>query len=254
MANQGTINMNAAMLEKTLGEFGVPAKVIGYRVGPTVTQFAVEPGYFDKGNTEEKQKVRISQISGLSKDLALALKAERLRIEAPVPGESYVGIEVPNTEHALVRLRPLLESPEYAEVKSPLAIPLGRGVSGQPIVSDLAGMPHLLIAGTTNSGKSVCIAALTLALVMKNNPDYLKLVMFYPKRVELNRFNGLPHLLGEVETNIDRILAVLRWATTEMDNRYRLPKTHSLQLETYNLPRKGQARQTAHAQSGHTDR
>jgi len=235
VANQGTINMNAAMLEKTLGEFGVPAKVIGYRVGPTVTQFAVEPGYFDKGNTEEKQKVRISQISGLSKDLALALKAERLRIEAPVPGESYVGIEVPNTEHALVRLRPLLESPEYAEVKSPLAIPLGRGVSGQPIVSDLAGMPHLLIAGTTNSGKSVCIAALTLALVMNNNPDDLKLVMVDPKRVELNRFNGLPHLLGEVETNIDRILAVLRWATTEMDNRYRLLEAlHSRNLETYN--------------------
>ena len=235
VANQGTINMNAAMLEKTLGDFGVPAKVIGYRVGPTVTQFAVEPGYFDKGNTEEKQKVRISQISGLSKDLALALKAERLRIEAPVPGESYVGIEVPNTEHTLVRLRPLLESSEFNEAKSSLAIPIGRGVSGQPIVSDLASMPHLLIAGTTNSGKSVCIAALTMALVMNNNPDDLKLVMVDPKRVELNRFNGLPHLLGEVETNIDRIMAVLRWATTEMDNRYRLLEVlHARNLETYN--------------------
>ena len=235
VANQGTINMNAAMLEKTLGEFGVPAKVVGYRVGPTVTQFAVEPGYFDKGNTEEKQKVRISQISGLSRDLALALKAERLRIEAPVPGESYVGIEVPNTEHTIVRLRPLLESAEFADIKSPLAIPLGRGVSGQPVVSDLASMPHLLIAGTTNSGKSVCIAALTMALVMNNNPDDLKLVMVDPKRVELNRFNGLPHLLGVVETNIDRIMAVLRWATTEMDNRYRLLEVlHARNLDTYN--------------------
>ncbi len=235
VANQGTINMNAAMLEKTLGEFGVPAKVIGYRVGPTVTQYAVEPGYFDKGNTEEKQKVRISQISGLARDLALALKAERLRIEAPVPGESYVGIEVPNSEHTIVRLRPLLESPEFAEVKSPLAIPLGRGVSGQPVVSDLASMPHLLIAGTTNSGKSVCIAALTMALVMNNNPDDLKLVMVDPKMVELKRFNGLPHLLGEVETNVDRIMAVLRWATTEMDNRYRLLEiVHARNLETYN--------------------
>jgi S-DNA-T family DNA segregation ATPase FtsK/SpoIIIE len=235
VANQGTINMNAAMLEKTLGEFGVPAKVVGYRVGPTVTQYAVEPGYFDKGNTEEKQKVRISQISGLTRDLALALKAERLRIEAPVPGESYVGIEVPNTEHTTVRLRSLLESSEFADIKSPLAIPLGRGVSGQPIVSDLAGMPHLLIAGTTNSGKSVCIAALTTALVMNNNPDDLKLVMVDPKRVELNRFNGLPHLLGVVETNIERILAVLRWATTEMDNRYRLLEViHARNLETYN--------------------
>lgn len=235
VANQGTINMNGAMLEKTLGEFGVPAKVIGYRVGPTVTQYAVEPGYFDKGNTEEKQKVRISKISGLSRDLALALKAERLRIEAPVPGESYVGIEVPNSEHATVRLRPLLESPEFADIKSPLAIPLGRGVSGQPVVSDLASMPHLLIAGTTNSGKSVCIAALTMALVMNNNPDDLKLVMVDPKRVELNRFNGLPHLLGVVETNIDRIMAVLRWATTEMDNRYRLLEVlHARNLDTYN--------------------
>lgn len=235
LANQATINMNAAMLEKTLGDFGVPAKVVGYRVGPTVTQYAVEPGYFDKGNTEEKQKVRISKISGLSRDLALALKAERLRIEAPVPGESYVGIEVPNSEHTIVRLRSLLESPEFAELKSPLAIPIGRGVSGQPIVSDLENMPHLMIAGTTNSGKSVCIAALTMSLVMNNHPDDLKLVMVDPKRVELSRFNGLPHLLGEVETNVERIMAVLRWATTEMDNRYRLLEVvHARNLSTYN--------------------
>ncbi len=235
VANQGTINMNAAMLEKTLGDFGVPAKVVGYRVGPTVTQYAVEPGYFDKGNTEEKQKVRISKISGLSKDLALALKAERLRIEAPVPGESYVGIEVPNSEHTIVRLRPMLDSPEFAQARSPLTIPLGRGVSGQPIIADLASMPHLLIAGTTNSGKSVAIAALTTALLMNNNPDELKLVMIDPKLVELKRFNGLPHLLGQVETNLERILAVLRWATTEMDNRYRLLEiVHARNLESYN--------------------
>ncbi len=235
VANQGTINMNAGMLEKTLADFGVPAKVIGYRVGPTVTQYAVEPGYFDKGNTEEKQKVRISQISGLAKDLALALKAERLRIEAPVPGESYVGIEIPNTEHMIVRLKPLLASPEFNSAKSPLAIPLGRGVSGQPVIGDLASMPHLLIAGTTNSGKSVCIAALTMALVMNNHPDDLRLVMVDPKLVELKRFNGLPHLLGQVETNIDRIKGVLRWATTEMDNRYRLLEAaRSRNLETYN--------------------
>lgn len=235
VANQGTINMNAAMLEKTLGDFGVPAKVVGYRVGPTVTQYAVEPGYFDKGNTEEKQKVRISQISGLNKDLALALKAGRLRIEAPVPGESYVGIEVPNSEHTIVRLRPLLDSPEFAQARSPLTIPLGRGVSGQPIIADLASMPHLVIAGTTNSGKSVAIAALTTALLMNNNPDELKLVMIDPKLVELKRFNGLPHLLGQVETNLERILAVLRWATTEMDNRYRLLEiVHARNLESYN--------------------
>lgn len=245
LTNQATINMNAAILEETLGEFGVPAKVVGYRVGPTVTQFAVEPGYFDKGNNAEKQKVRIRQISGLAKDLALALKAERLRIEAPVPGESYVGIEVPNSEHTIVRLKPLLESPEFAQIKSPLAIPIGRGVSGQPVVSDLASMPHLLIAGTTNSGKSIGMAALTMALVMNNNPDDLKLVMIDPKMVELRRFNGLPHLLGSVETNVERIMAVLRWATTEMDNRYRLLEgVRARNLDTYNqrMEKQGKAR------------
>ncbi len=233
--NQATINMNAGLLEKTLNEFGVPAKVVGYRVGPTVTQYAVEPGYIEKMGQEDKQKVRISKISGLAKDLALALKAERLRIVAPVPGKSYVGVEVPNTEHMLVRLRPLLESEEFVRLNSPLAIPLGRGVSGEPIVSDLATMPHLLIAGTTNSGKSICIAAITMSLVLNNHPEDLKLVMIDPKRVELKRFSGLPHLYGEVETEVERIMGVLRWATTEMDNRYRLLETtRARNLDSYN--------------------
>ena len=233
--NQATINMNAGLLEKTLTEFGVPAKVVGYRVGPTVTQYAVEPGYIEKFGQDDKQKVRISKISGLSKDLALALKAERLRIVAPVPGKSYVGVEVPNTEHMLVRLRPLLESEEFARINSPLAIPLGRGVSGEPVVSDLSTMPHLLIAGTTNSGKSICIAAITMSLVLNNHPDDLKLVMIDPKRVELKRFSGLPHLYGEVETEVERIMGVLRWATTEMENRYRLLETiRARNLDSYN--------------------
>ncbi len=234
--NQAAINMNAGLLEKTLTEFGVPAKVVGYRVGPTVTQYAVEPGYIEKIGQDDKQKVRISKISALSKDLALALKAERLRIVAPVPGKSYVGVEVPNTEHMLVRLRPLLESEEFARVNSPLAIPLGRGVSGEPIVSDLSTMPHLLIAGTTNSGKSICIAAITMSLVLNNHPDDLKLVMIDPKRVELRRFSGLPHLYGEVETEVERIMGVLRWATTEMDNRYRLlESTRARNLDSFNI-------------------
>ena len=233
--NQATINMNAGLLEKTLTEFGVPAKVVGYRVGPTVTQYAVEPGYIERMGQDDKQKVRISKISGLSKDLALALKAERLRIVAPVPGKSYVGVEVPNTEHMLVRLRPLLESEEFARVNSPLAIPLGRGVSGEPIVSDLSTMPHLLIAGTTNSGKSICIAAITMSLVLNNHPEDLKLVMIDPKRVELRRFSGLPHLYGDVETEVERIMGVLRWATTEMENRYRLLESlRARNLDSYN--------------------
>lgn len=232
------INLSAGMIEKTLSEFGIPAKVISYRIGPTVTQFAVEPGFLEKGNGEgesNRQKIRVSQIASLNRDLALALSAERLRIEAPVPGRPYIGIEVPNTRSTVVRLRPMLETEAFYKVGAPLAIALGRDVSGQPVVTDLARMPHLLIAGTTGSGKSVCIAALTTCLVMNNAPEDLRLVMIDPKMVELIRFNGLPHLYGNVETNLERILGVLRWAVSEMDRRYRLLEvTHSRNLDTYN--------------------
>lgn len=232
------INLSAGMIEKTLSEFGIPAKVISYRIGPTVTQFAVEPGFVEKGNGEgesNRQKVRVAQIAALNRDLALALSAERLRIEAPVPGRPYIGIEVPNARSTVVRLRPMLETEAFYKVGAPLAIALGRDVSGQPVVTDLARMPHLLIAGTTGSGKSVCIAALTTCLVMNNAPEDLRLVMIDPKMVELIRFNGLPHLYGNVETNLERILGVLRWAVTEMDRRYRLLEiTHSRNLDTYN--------------------
>ena len=230
-----TINMTAGMIEKTLADFGIPSKVVGFRVGPTVIQYAVEPGFIERSSSEERQKIRISQISSLSKDLALALRAERLRIEAPVPGKSYVGIEVPNSKSTVVRLRPMLESEEFFRVNSPLAIPLGRDVSGRPLIADLATMPHLLVAGTTGSGKSVCIAAITTCLVMNNTPDTLRLVMIDPKLVELMRFNGLPHLLGQVETEVERILAVLRWATSEMDYRYKLlEKVKARDLVSYN--------------------
>ena len=243
--DQGTINMTAGLIEKTLSEFGIPAKVVGYRNGPTVTQYAVEPGYIDRNGSDQGHKVRISQISSLQKDLALALRAERLRIEAPVPGKSYVGVEVPNNKHVTVRLRPILESEAFMRVNSSLAIALGRDVSGKPVVSDLASMPHLLIAGTTNSGKSVCIGALTTCLVMNNTPEELRLVLIDPKMVELNRFNGLPHLLGQVETDVERIMAVLRWATSEMDYRYKLlEKVKARNLDSYNakMARAGQAK------------
>lgn len=230
-----TINLTAGLIEKTLADFGIPSKVVGFRVGPTVIQYAVEPGFIERSTSDERQKIRISQISSLSKDLALALKAERLRIEAPVPGKSYVGIEVPNSKSTLVRLRPMLESEGFFRVNSPLAIPLGRDVSGQPLIADLATMPHLLVAGTTGSGKSVCIAAITTCLVMNNTPDSLRLVMIDPKLVELMRFNGVPHLLGQVETEIERILAVLRWATAEMDHRYKLlEKVKARDIVSYN--------------------
>jgi len=218
------------LIEKTLDEFGIPAKVVGFRTGPTVTQFAVEPGYVNKAD-DERHKIRVSQISSLQRDLALALSAERLRIEAPVPGKSYVG----NSKSSDVLLRPLVESETFSRVNSPLALALGRDVSGRPVVSDLSTMPHLLIAGTTGSGKSVCITALTACLVMNNTPKDLKLAIIDPKRVELMRFNGLPHLMGNVETEIERILGVLRWATTEMDFRYKLlEKARARNIDSYN--------------------
>ena len=234
--NERNINMTAGMIEQTLTEFGVPARVVGVQVGPTVTQFAVEPGFIEKGPEGEKQmKVRVAQISGLQKDLALSLSASRLRIEAPVPGRAYVGIEVPNLDSVIVRLKPVLESERFYKVASPLAIALGLDVSGQPVVADLAAMPHMLIAGTTGSGKSVCIGALTTCLAINNSPDVLRLVMIDPKKVELVRFNGLPHLYGQVETDLDRILGVLRWVVSEMDRRYKLLEDHRARnIQTFN--------------------
>lgn len=229
----------ARQIEKTLAEFGVPSRVVGYRKGPTVTQFAVEPGYVEKPAPDGKmvrQKVRVAQISALTRDLALALAAERLRIEAPVPGHSYVGVEVPNSSTTLVRLRPILESPEFLNLQSPLAIALGRDVSGQPVVADLARMPHLLVAGTTGSGKSVCLASIITCLVMNNSPATLRLVVLDPKMVELARFSGLPHILGKVETDLERMLAVLRWTLVEMEQRYRLFEASAARdLNAYNL-------------------
>lgn len=242
------IQDTARQIEHTLEEFGVPANVVGYRVGPTVTQYAVEPGFVEKPGPDGeviRQKVRVAQISGLSRDLALALSAERLRIEAPVPGRTYMGIEVPNPSNTVVRLRPLLETEAFYKLASPLAVGLGKDVSGQPVLADLARMPHLLIAGTTGSGKSVCIAAIATCLVANNRPEDLRIAMLDPKMVELVRFNGLPHMFGRVETQLDRMLGVLRWALMEMDRRYRLLEdartrdviAYNRKMERRNLPK-----------------
>ena len=237
--DERTINQTAGMIEKTLAEFGIQATVIGFRVGPSVTQFAVQPGFMKKGGATEEEaqqiKVRVAQIASLQRDLALALSAERLRIEAPVPGKPYVGIEVPNIHTSVVRLRPILETEAFHKTIGPLTIALGRDVSGQPIVADLSRMPHLLIAGATGSGKSVCITALAACFAMNNTPDDLRMILIDSKMVELLRFNGLPHLYGKVETNIDRILGVLRWVVVEMEHRYRLLEAaHARDLETFN--------------------
>ena len=251
--DERTINQTAGLIEKTLSEFGIPATVIGFRVGPTVTQFAVQPGFIKKtGSAEEdarQMKVRVAQIAALQKDLALALSAQRLRIQAPVPGKPYVGIEVPNPRSSVVRLRPILETDAFYRVNSPLAIALGRDVSGQALVADLARMPHLLIAGATGSGKSVCVTSIAACLTMNNAPDDLRLVMIDSKMVELLRYNGLPHLYGKVETNIDRIMGVLRWMVVEMEHRYRLLEgAKARDLGSYNrkLIRRGEGKTLPH--------
>ncbi|MCH7609348.1 MAG: DNA translocase FtsK [Chloroflexi bacterium] len=232
------INRSAGIIEKTLNEFRLPAKVVDYRAGPSVTQFAVEPGYIEHtspGGSVSRNKVRVSQIQALANDLALALSASAIRIEAPVPGKAYVGIEVPNQEAAVVAIRPILESANFQNERSRLAIALGRDVAGEPVVADLASMPHLLIAGTTGSGKSVCITSIAMSLAMNNSPDELQFIMIDPKRVELLRFNGLPHLMGKVEADLARIPGVLRWCTEEMDRRFRLLEHESAKdLTAYN--------------------
>ncbi len=233
------IKRKAALIEETLRQFGLVGKVIEISPGPAVTQFGLEPGYIERpgpDGTVRLQKVRVGQIASLHNDLSLALAASPLRIEAPVPGKSIVGIEVPNEGRSIVSLRGILESPSFRKlVGKPLAVALGRDVAGGAVSADLATMPHLLIAGTTGSGKSVCINAIITCLVMSNQPEDLKLVMIDPKMVELVRWNGLPHLYGKVETDLDRIVGVLRWVTREMDSRYKkFAEAGSRNLADYN--------------------
>ncbi|NOZ26847.1 MAG: DNA translocase FtsK [Chloroflexi bacterium] len=223
----------ANLIERTLSSFGVPVRVVEVNVGPAVTQFGVEPLYIERGG--RRRKVRVSRIQALANDLALALAAPAVRIEAPVPGRPYVGIEVPNSNTALVNLRGIMESPEFQRLRSPLAIALGRGVSGAPAVADLTHMPHLLIAGATGSGKSVCVNSIVTCLLMNNGPDRLRFLMVDPKMVELVGYNGIPHLLAPVVTDLEQVVGALVWLTLQMDERYR--KFNALgvrNLEAYN--------------------
>jgi len=217
------VQLKKETIERTLADFGIPAEVTQIRRGPAVTQYGVTPGYIERTGPDGEiklQKIRIGQIAALRRDLALALAAPRLRIQAPIPGRGVVGIEIPNEQVNLVRLRDVLESEEYRKLKAPLAVSLGRNVSGDTEAIDLAKLPHLLIAGTTGSGKSICINAFVSSLVFNNTPEQLQIIMIDPKKVELVRFNGLPHLIGKVEVEADRAVGVLRWLTAEMDRRY----------------------------------
>ncbi|MDX1663519.1 MAG: DNA translocase FtsK 4TM domain-containing protein [Candidatus Promineifilaceae bacterium] len=246
--SQTEIDQKKAIIEQTLRDFGLRGEVTEIRRGPSVTQFGVTPGYLESTGPDGEpklKKVRVSRIASLRKDLALALEVPRLRIEAPVPGRGIVGLEVPNADASIVRLRTVLESAAFAGMDKPLAVALGQGVSGMPLALDIARMPHLLIAGTTGSGKSVLLNAFITCLVFNNTPEQLNLVMIDPKKVELIRFNGLPHLLGRVEVEHDRVNGVLRWLIMEMERRYeRFAALNARNLERYNekVHRRGDAR------------
>jgi S-DNA-T family DNA segregation ATPase FtsK/SpoIIIE len=222
-ARKADARYQAQIIEETLHGFGVPAEVKEINVGPAVTQFGVEPGYIEHAGSDgnvRRHRVRVSKISSLINDLALALAAAPIRIEAPVPGRPIVGIEVPNSQVSLVSLRGVLESDVYRKQKGILRIPLGRDVSGSAVVVDLTAMPHLLIAGATGSGKSVCINAIVTGLLCDHSPDDLKFLMVDPKMVELTGFNGIPHLLAPVIVDVEQVVGALAWVTRMMDDRY----------------------------------
>lgn len=235
---QEDLRRRVQIIENTLAGFGVPVQVVEVNQGPAVTQFGLRPGIIvrrDRKGEEKQTKVRVSQIQALANDLSLALAASPIRIEAPVPGRDFVGIEVPNVQISLVSLRGVLDSEEAAATKGALLFGLGRDVSGQPVVADLARMPHLLIAGATGSGKSVCVNSVITSLLLAHTPDTLRFLMIDPKRVELTVYNGTPHLIAPVVVDVERAIPVLQWATREMERRYKLfAKLGARNIEGYN--------------------
>ncbi|WP_094607654.1 DNA translocase FtsK [Sporomusa silvacetica] len=201
---------NARILEQTLDSFGVSARVINTCQGPTVTRYELEPA----------PGVKVSKIVNLADDLSLKLASSGVRIEAPIPGKAAIGIEVPNKELSGVALREVLETDEFHRASSSLTVALGKDIAGQPIVTDLGKMPHLLVAGATGSGKSVCINTLITSILFKARPDEVKLVLIDPKMVELSNYNGIPHLLTPVVTDSKKAASALNWAVQEMERRY----------------------------------
>src|SRR5437899_3032422 len=219
------IKRNVRIIESTLQTFGVECKVVGVNPGPAVTQYELQPG----------PGVQVKRITALQNDLSLALAAAPLRIEAPIPGKSAVGIEVPNKSASLVTIREVIETAAFREGTNKLALVLGNDVSGQSIVADLTRMPHLLIAGATGQGKSVCINALITSLLFQVTPDHLRMLLIDPKRVELTGYNGLPHLALPVLVESHQAAAALRWAVAEMDRRYKLFSSEGVRnIASYN--------------------
>ena len=209
----------ARIIEETLASFGAPAHIVEIHRGPAVTQFGVEPDFIE--TRTGRTRVRVAKIVNLADDLALALAAPSIRIQAPVPGKAYVGIEVPNSELSLVSLRELIETEAFRKVKTSLRFAFGKDVAGKPVCADLTSMPHLLIAGTTNSGKSVLVNAILTSLLLNNSPLDMRMLLVDPKRVELTGYNGIPHLLAPVVVDAERVVGALQWVLREMDSRYK---------------------------------
>jgi S-DNA-T family DNA segregation ATPase FtsK/SpoIIIE len=206
----------ARLIEETLASFKVEAQVIGVNTGPAVTQFELQPAV----------GVKVSKITTLERDLALALSAHSIRIEAPIPGKAVIGIEIPNSAISVVGMRDVLVSEEFDASKAKLKLPLGKDVSGTPIITGLERMPHLLVAGSTGTGKSVAINCYVCALLMRYTPDELKFIMVDPKMVEMSIYNSIPHMLSPVVTELERVVPTLKWATREMERRYKIFARH----------------------------
>jgi len=248
----------AKLIEEALASYGVEAKVVQINAGPTVTQFGVEPGWDRKykeikekdidGNVRSrmeevsKTRVKVDRITSLANDLALALAAPSIRMEAPVPGKAVVGIEVPNTTSDIVSLRGVVETNSFQklEARTKLALALGKGAGGEAIASDLTKMPHLLIAGATGSGKTVCLNTIICCLLLYNTPNDIRLILIDPKRVELTQYNSIPHLATPVIVDTKKALGSLRWLSQEMDQRYqKLAAAGARHIEGYNKNRQG---------------
>ncbi len=220
----GDLRANANVIKRTLESFGIPVEMGEINVGPTVTRYTLKPA----------EGVKISRITTLNQDLALALAAHPIRIEAPIPGKSLVGIEVPNKMAAVVRLGSLLLYPEFQKSEA-LSFPIGRNVNGEPVFANIAKMPHMLVAGATGSGKSITLHSILISLLYKNSPEMLKMILIDPKRVELSIYNNLPHLIAPVVTDNKKAIGALRWVIQEMDRRYQvLLEAGSRDIKSYN--------------------
>jgi len=218
--DSGNIRQNVSIIQESLEDFGIEVEMSEVNVGPTVTQYTLKPA----------AGVKLSRISNLSNDLALALAAHPLRIEAPIPGRSLIGIEVPNRKTSIVRLREIMESEQFRSIPSNLRMPLGRDVAGKQISTDLTKMPHLLIAGATGMGKSVFLNTLLISLLYQNSPSSLRLILVDPKRVEFTAYNNLPHLLAPVLVDPYKTINSLKWLVAEMERRYKVMAEHKVRF------------------------